>query len=248
MDCEKKRLKWNQCPSASTCCVHFRSLFQPTRKSREERQNKFENQDWSWPRLLIFDRLFRSNILAQEFPVCLSVFQRTVKELLEYLWGKNKRKNKVLWSVNQLKSKSKLFHARAQNSIAFHGFPLLLGKVSLLASWQHWCHRNPAVSALARGLCPLIRLAFWSPDPPTSYFTPTGFFVMFFHWLEYLPSLIFLKLVPQGSSLNVSFLNASYDTLLPNLNPINFPLSGFLLGPHFLAPEPDKNVDSINRQ
>ena len=57
----------------------------------------------------------------------------------------------------------------------------------------------------------------------------------------------FLKLVPQGSSLNVNFLNASYDTFFPNLNPINFPFSGFLLVP-YLALGPDKNVDSINRQ
>ena len=147
-----------------------------------------------------------------------------------------------------IKKQKQIIPCSGSKFYCFPWLPLLLGKVSLLASWQHWCHRNPGVSALARGLCPLIRLAFWSSDPPTSYFTPTGVFVMFFHWLEYLPSLIFLKLVPQGSSLNVNFLNASYDTLLPNLNPINFPLSGFLLGPHFLAPEPDKNVDSINRQ
>lgn len=133
VDCEKKRLKWNQFPSPSTHSVHFRSLLQPTLKSREERQNKFENQDWSWPRLLIFDRLLLSNLLAQEFFVCLFVFQRTEKVLLEYVRGRNKRKNKVLWSINHLKSKSKLFHALAQNSIDFHGFLLLLEKISLLA-------------------------------------------------------------------------------------------------------------------
>ena len=80
------------------------------------------------------------------------------------------------------------------------------------------------------------------------FYPPQGFLSCFsIDWSICLP-WFFLKLFPQASSLNVNFLNASYDTLLPNLNPINFPLSGFLLGPHFLAPEPDKNEDSINRE